>query len=307
MKLFIPRGYAANPVWLAFLRCGIAMMCLLQFLAIQSDFDNLFGENGLVPPDVLEPAKPSHLPTVYSLHILLSLSYSTVLIIVRIAYPVCLILLGLGLVTRASAVLSLVLQLVVTASICYYNYGADVFTTICLFYCCVFPVGKVHSLDNKLFKQGAPLVHHNKYLALIQAHICIAYFFSGFEKMLGHSWRNGEAIWKMVHGYNSTTFVNLDAFYNTPIFLLAAWATIILEMLYPLFINLPKTRRLWLYGVILFHVSIAVFIGLYFFSAIMIIINLTCYYAPFIKMAPADEKAFVNTDNAYNTSLPTIA
>jgi len=302
----------ANAIWLAFLRYSVSLLCLLHFLAIQPDFDALFSASGFVPPDIMNAGKPAFMPTIYGFYNLINpitgCSYTTALTIIRIAYPVCLILLCAGLFTRVFAFASLALQLTIISSISFYNYGVDVFTTICLFYCFVFPVGKVHSLDNKLFKQRRPLQNHTKYLALLQAHICIAYFFSGFEKMLGHTWRNGEAIWKMIHGYNSTSFINLDGFYNTPLFMVIAWGTIILEMLYPLFINLQKTRRVWLYGIILFHISIAVFIGLYFFSAIMIIINLACYYAPFIKTVPAAEKdAALSNTKTYGTALAAVA
>jgi len=90
----------------------------------------------------------------------------------------------------------------------------------------------------------------------------------------------------MVHGYNMLSFIDLDFLYKTPIFLIAGWGTIIVEMFYPLFINIHKTRKAWLIATIGFHVMIAFFMGLYFFSAMMIIFSVTTYYIPFTTRVP---------------------
>jgi len=293
MKRIFNINYAnANPIWLAFLRCGICFISLVHFISIQPDFDTLFSQHAIVPPDmlhVLNIFRYQFFPSVYDVHIFLHqfmpVSFEQVLLTIRIFYPLSLLLLMTGLFSRVSAILSLLLQLTLLSSIDAYNYGVDVFTTIALFYCVVFPVGKVYSLQNYITKKRPLLTNHVKYLHVLQAHFCIAYFFSGFEKLLGDNWRNGESIWKMMHGYDTTNIINFDFLYNTPFFLIIGWGTIMLEMFYPLFINIKKTRKAWLTATIIFHVSIALFMGLYFFSAVMIILNLTCYYAPFITLS----------------------
>jgi hypothetical protein len=288
-----PDDKPVNNLWLVFFRCAISALTLITFLSIQPDFSNIFSANAFIPPDITDALKNPLVPSIYGTYHffrpIFNFSYEGVLLTFRISYPLALLFLLTGLFTRVSALLSLVLQLILLNSMDFYSYGLDEFTTIALFYCFIFPVGNQFSLDRYIFKTGCPKPVHNGYLYVFRAHVCIIYFFSGFEKLLGYNWRNGESIWKMVHGYNMTSFINLDFLYKTPLFLIAGWMTIILEMLYPFFINIGKTRNLWLFPIITFHLMIAFFMGLYFFSSIMIILNLAAYYIPFMKN---EEKAY---------------
>jgi Vitamin K-dependent gamma-carboxylase len=281
-----PLTNKVNPIWLVFLRCGTSAVAVASFLAIQADFDSIFSTNAFVPPNISDILKNPLVPSIFCIYKTINgctgITYETVLVTARVVYPVCLLLLFAGLFTRMSAILSLVLQLVIHNSMDFYTYGVDVFITIGLFYCVVFPVGDILSLDARIHKNKRVSNHYSRYLWIFRAHICIVYFFSGFEKLLGYNWRNGESIWKMVHAYNNLSFLDLDFLYKTPIFFIAGWATIMVEILYPIFINIAKTRRMWLYAIIVFHVMIAFFMGLYFFSCVMIVLNLTAYYAPFI-------------------------
>jgi hypothetical protein len=292
MKTFIknifkqPAATMQNPLWMVCLRCGIALISFAHFMALQPDFDNIFSANAFVPPDIANATRDFLIPSIYSLHKsvqgIIPVSYEATLLFFRILYPVTLLTLLVGLFTRPVAILSLALHLLITNSMEYYSYGVDLFTSIALFYCCLFPVGSLFSLDALWFKKTPPAAHRvSKCLKLLQTHVCIMYFFSGFEKLLGYNWRNGESIWRMLHGYNATESINFDFLYNTPVPLLAGWFTIVLEMMYPLFINIPQTRKWWLAGIVIFHVSIAFFMGLYFFSSVMIILNLAAYYMPF--------------------------
>ncbi|RWY54072.1 HTTM domain-containing protein [Mucilaginibacter gilvus] len=272
-----------NNLWLVFLRCSVAALTLINFTAIQFDFSSIFSANAFIPPDINDVLKNPLIPSIYSIAQFAKplMSYEAVLLAFRVLYPLALLLLLTGMFTRFSALLSLVLQLILLNSMDFYTYGLDEFTTIALFYCFIFPTGNQFSFDAHFFKKRADTTHYNKYLLLFRVHVCIAYFFSGFEKLLGYNWRNGESIWKMLHGYNMLSFVDLDFLYKTPIFLIAGWATIFLEMLYPIFMNIEKTRKYWLIGIIGFHVFIAFFMGLYFFSCMMIILNVTAYYIPY--------------------------
>jgi hypothetical protein len=274
-----------NNLWLVFLRCSIAALTLINFLAIQFDFSSIFSANAFIPPDINDVLKNPLIPSIYGIAQFAKplMSYDAVLLTFRVLYPLALLLLLTGLFTRFSALLSLVLQLILLNSMDFYTYGLDEFTTIALFYCFIFPTGNQFSLDIYFFKKQNDTIHYNKYLLLFRVHVCIAYFFSGFEKLLGYNWRNGESIWRMIHGYNMLSFLNLDFLYKTPIFFIAGWATICIEMLYPIFMNVRKTRKYWLISVISFHILIAFFMGLYFFSCMMIILNVTAYYIPYMK------------------------
>ena len=107
-------------------------------------------------------------------------------------------------------------------------------------------------------------------------------FFSGLDKSIGINWYNGESVWKAVSGHNYNGIINLVN-YNIPsyIYVVIGILTLITEFFYPLFININKTRKLWLTLTIGMHFSIIVFMGLYFFGTLMIILNLAAFYYPY--------------------------
>jgi len=278
-------GKGLNPAWLAFFRLNVASIGLLHFWAIQPDFDLLFSYHGYVYPDILDASHDRFFWTLTSLQQALAslglpVSYGGVLATARWAYPVCLLLLGAGLRTRAAAVGALLLQLLFVQSIHLYQYGADAFTTIALFYCCVLPVGGSYSLDVAWRGRGAALTHQALFLFWLRAHLSLAYFFSGLDKVIGETWRNGEALWKALHSHAYFSLFSLDFLARTPFFWLAGWATIVLELGYPLGMNYARSRPWWLLGLLGMHLFIGLFMGLFFFSALMIVLNLAAYYVP---------------------------
>jgi uncharacterized membrane protein YphA (DoxX/SURF4 family) len=270
-----------SATWLPFFRINVALFSLFHFLAIQPDFADIFSFRGYVYPDILDATYDHVAPTVVSVHVFLNQyvtsSYEQLLTIVRVAYPVFLVLLALGLFTRLSAIASLLLHLVLIGSIHLYQYGVDFYTSIALFYCCVFPSGRIFSMDAKIFR-WSDAVNHVQYRNLLRWHLCIAYLFSGFGKIIGESWRNGEAIWKVMHSHVYYSFVDVDFLAHTPFFLIAGWCTVLLELLYGIGMNVRWTRKYWLAAIIGMHVFIACFMGLFFFSALLIILNLAAYY-----------------------------
>ncbi|WP_160711736.1 HTTM domain-containing protein [Chitinophaga solisilvae] len=277
------------PGWLFFFRVNIAGFALLHFLAIQPDFADLYSYKGYIYPDIMDTTTDNVSPTLVSMqaflhHLHLPIAYDTLLLCCRLAYPLALLLLMAGLFTRISAMVALFFQLLLIKSIHLYEYGIDGYTTFALFYCCIFPVGRVYSLDNRRRKRYQ-LPDHRPYLFLLQVHMGIAYFFSGFDKVIGVTWRNGEALWKALHSHNYYSLLNLDMLANTPFFVVSGWATIVLEMGYGLFMNMRATRMYWLCGIIALHVFIAFFMGLFFFSALLIILNLSAFYTPYVRLA----------------------
>ena len=283
-------GGPLNAAWLAFLRVNVASIALLHFWAIQPDFDLLFSYHGYVYPDILDASHDRFFWTLTSLQqalasLRLPVSYEGVLTAARWAYPACLLLLGAGLLTRAAAVGALLLQLLFVQSIHLYQYGADAFTTIALFYCCVLPVGGSHSLDVAWRGRGAALTHQGLFLFWLRAHLSLAYFFSGVDKVVGDTWRNGEAIWKALHSHAYFSLFSLDFLAPTPFFWLAGWATILLEIGYPLGMSYARSRPWWLLGLLGMHLFIGLFMGLFFFSALMIVLNLAAYYVPSLPPA----------------------
>lgn len=295
--------------WLGFLRIAVAVFALLHFLSIQPDFNQIFSYGGFVQPDILDAMQGGTVATLVDIHswlvkIVPSLSYDTVLQFARFFYIVSLLFLAFGLFTRVAAVCSLLIQLILINSIHYFQYGADSFTTILLFYCLAFPTGKALSLDNRIFRKGRAIkVEANTVcLRVLQLHLCIVYFIGGLDKLLGDNWRNGEAFWKAVTSHNLMQLVDLSSWKNTSLFLIGGWGTVLLELLYPIFIHIRQTRKLWLALTIGMHIGIVVFLGLSFFATLMILFNLAAFYVPYTK-----RKALPKHQNGEVQAAPVLA
>ncbi|MDO4727504.1 MAG: HTTM domain-containing protein [Bacteroidota bacterium] len=186
-----------------------------------------------------------------------------------------------GLYTRFFALVLLVINTALVKSSGYYTYGVDYFISMSLVYIILYPSDSYYSLRSKFSRK----LRKTNFLIVkrtMQFHLCFAYMISGLEKLSGYNWRNGESIWKAIHlpNFDNDFNVNVDFLGKYPIiFVVIGWLTIIIELLYPLFTSIKKTREMWLYLTIGLHLSIVLFLNLYFFSAIMIIWNITTFYS----------------------------
>lgn len=275
-----------NQQWIIFFRITIGTLALFHFIAILPDFALLFSTNGIIPSDIMGVFISDTvitLPKIIAFFQDLNIKESSVLSVFKTLYISLSIFLIFGFMPRISALLLLILQISLIKGASFYSYGIDFFTSMSLFYLILIPSDFVFSLKNHFCKRTRK-INNTPYLRLMQLHLSIAYFFSGLSKVLGFNWWNGEAIWKAIN----LPFANLDFQFDFSflleypgIFIIIGWATIVIELCYPLFIWWRKTRKLWLYFTISMHIGIALVLNLYFFSTIMIIWNLTLFYIPY--------------------------
>jgi hypothetical protein len=139
------------------------------------------------------------------------------------------------------------------------------------------------------WKEWQPLFF-NFSILMIQFHIGLIYFLSGFDKLMTDNWRNGEAI-SYVAGldYYANPIVSAMQFpfSNQTI----AWFTILFELLFPIGIWFKKVRIPLLIAGVIFHLGIIYFLNLPDFGLLMII----CY-AIFLKSKKSEVFAPVSTD-----------
>ncbi len=269
--------------WIIFFRISIGTMVLLHFLSVWRDFDMLYGREAIIPVDILSVYTPDFVITFDELIRFiasLGLSQQTSIEIYKYLYLFLSFLLVIGLFPRIAAFLLLFLQIGLSKGAPLYAYGVDYFTSMSLFYLILVPSDFKYSVHG-FFKPVVTNFNLRPFHRLFQLHLSIAYFFSGFDKVLGFNWWNGESIWKAFHlpFVNQDFQINLSWLAEFPaILIFLGWATVLLEMLYPLFIWIRKTRKLWLFLIIGMHLGIALILNLYFFAAVMIIWNLTAFY-----------------------------
>lgn len=270
-----------NAEFLGFFRISIGTMVLLHFLSVIRDFDKFFSSKSIVPQDIMSVFHPNWLLTFSKItHFFESfgVAESTVILGAKTMFIMLCINIITGLYSRISAFLLLLLQVALLKGSSFFIYGVDFFTSMSLFYLILLPSDSYFSVLHFIFKKKAGEVNFMPVKRMFQIHISIAYFFSGFDKLLGYNWRNGESIWKAIHLPYANRDFNFDFSWmadHSYILIIIGWSTVIIEMLYPVFVWIPKTQKTWMMLTISMHLGIALVLNLYYFSAIMIIWNLT--------------------------------
>ena len=114
----------------------------------------------------------------------------------------------------------------------------------------------------------------------MQFHLCVIYLTAGLDKAMGRQWWNGEAIWQTV---SQPIFSTFDLRWLAKTFwipMLAGWSTLLVEIGYVFFIWPRSTRKLWCLATIGLHLGIGFFMGLVFFSSVMILLTVCFFLLP---------------------------
>lgn len=250
-----------SPTWLPVFRIGTGLLLLLAGITLWPDLELLYGpgnlvDHRLVAPDPLLP---------YFSHI--GYAYLSVYLLL------CAALIA-GFYSRWAAVSLCILHHSLFIAQPAFSYGFDFLAATAIFYCIWFPVDRPRSA------WATPC------LRVLQLHLCMIYFFGGLEKLIGPSWRNGEALWKAMHLPDMMGALRPDVSFLAlfPLAVTAVgWAVIILELGYAVLVWFSATRSLWVWSIIGMHAGIALMLGLYHFSALMILFNLVAFYFPYRK------------------------
>jgi hypothetical protein len=271
---------------LAFFRVAVALFCMAKFLSFRGDILNMFGSYGFVRTEITEILLSDFKPRLSwftDAGATIGMGEVAAIYTLYVLFLLVLVALALGIQSRLMAILALFLHLTFFNSGRMFMYGVDYFTTSALFYCALFPVGNFGTL-RQIRKRGfdTTLTMPVIYLRILQGHLCLVYFFGGIGKALGNHWWNGEAIWRAV---------SIPGFYQIDMSWLASvpWLSLVLgvgvlllECGYPLFMNIRKTRPLFLVLIITMHAGIGIVMGLWYFAILMILLNGVGYGYPWI-------------------------
>jgi hypothetical protein len=194
------------------------------------------------------------------------------------AYLLSLVCLLAGWRTRWAASLAWLTHLAMSMSGAAAIYGVDQFANICLFYCIWMPVGQAAPLDARAGRTAAePSTGARLALRLLQLHLCIVYLSSGLLKASGAQWWNGEALWRAVMRQDFGQF-DLSWLAAAPwVARLGCWGTLVVELGYAFFVWPQRTRQLWAWATVGMHAAIAVTLGLWSFSALMIVLTTSAF------------------------------
>ncbi|WP_262249840.1 hypothetical protein [Parapedobacter soli] len=258
-----------NLTWPVFFRVGTACVLLASMLSLWPDYTFLYGAEGMADRELFQLQQPSlfrYLPVVHGG------------VWQPLVYMALCLLLACGIFTRGIAVALLLFHgYLFTGTYAAFSYGIDYIASSCLFYCAMLPP--------RPSQRSASSLH---YLRFLQIYVCIIYFFAGLGKVMGPTWHNGEALWKAVSqpGFESVFKPDLLFLGSYPLlWTMGGWVVVILELGYSLFIWFKGTRAYWLAAMLALHTGIALFMGLYSFSALMVVLNLAAFYMPYRPVA----------------------
>jgi hypothetical protein len=288
--------------WLAVLRIGLGLQVAVYALFLRTDWHYLFASTGkgLVSRELGEAMTSFDSPLIPKLGWLVALGgYAHIgedaVLSIAWACLLCMgILLLLGLFCRSAAIIAWFLHLCGAESAGLFAYGADNFMTTGLFYLMLSPLPDRYSLDYSLLKielKGPQLLGF--WRRVLQVHMCFVYFIGGLAKCLGNGWWNGSNLWRALirPPFNLISPDILVRFkYLLP--MLGVWICLI-EVGYPVFIWIKKTRFFWLVCILAMHAAIGLAMGMYLFALVMIVLNLAAFGVRPNKERSAEREASV--------------
>lgn len=272
--------------WLAVLRIGLGLQVAAYTLFLRSDWHYLFASSGkgLVGREVGEAITSFDSPLIPKLGWLIAFGRSVNMsedAVLSVAWA-CLLSAGcfllLGLFCRPAAIVAWFLHLCAAESGGLLAYGADSFMTTALFYLMLSPLPDRYSFDQWVTKrkQKNPQLL-GFWRRVLQVHLCFVYFIGGLAKCLGNGWWNGDNLWRSLirPPFNLISPDILVRFkYALPVL---GISICLLEVSYPIFIWIKRTRRIWLVCILAMHAAIGLLMGLYLFALIMIVMNLAAF------------------------------
>jgi uncharacterized membrane protein YphA (DoxX/SURF4 family) len=267
--------------WLAILRIGLGLEVMLYSLSLRNDWIYLLSGTVRKLAEGLLSLESHFIPRLGLFVVLaaqLGVDENRLLFVAWAFLLVAGCGLLVGVASRVSAIVAWLLHLCAAKTGGFVSYGMDNFMTIGLFYLMLSPLPDRFSLDwrvRKLLPKNAELLGF--WRRVLQLHLSVIYFFSGLTKSLGSGWWNGSSVWRALI---RPPFNVLDPEILVrwkSLFPLAGILICALELGYAFLIWNRRTRKIWFFGVCAMHVAIAITMGMYLFSLVMIVLNVAAF------------------------------
>lgn len=115
-------------------------------------------------------------------------------------------------------------------------------------------------------------VAHNCGRFLISWQVCMVYFWAAFYKLGGQNWRDGTALYYVLHVQHFAVFPVVSNFLagNSLLVALATYGTVVFQMGFPFLMWDERAKPFLISGAVALHTGIAILMGLMLFSATMI-------------------------------------
>ena len=261
---------------LAVLRIGLALLLLAQAALLVAHRDWLLDAEGLVAWPIAEQFVDAALPAMGRVQAMLGLGERATANAVVLLHVAGALLLLVGYRTRIAAIVAWLTFLPIKNSGAFAFYGVGGVMLIALFYCVVMPAGRAWSLDARRAGARDPDRGAELYILVLRLHVCIVYAAAGLSKAVGSQWWSGEAVWRAL---SLPDFAQFDAHFLSawPLLLQAlSICAMLVQLAYPVLVW-TRLRVAVVVAVELLHLGIAVFLGLWMFSAMMMLLNAAAF------------------------------
>ena len=197
----------ADPIVLGVMRILAGGMLLYTHIVWGTNLPAFFSERGWMSPLLMDVFQRGEL--IFSFWWYVPEAWHVT------AHGVCLCvitLFWLGLWTRVTSILSLIISISYSYRAQFANYGLDQVNTILTLYLAIGPSGAALSIDRliqryrtarRVLSAGAvpsfertPRVSAGLAMRLTQIHFCVIYFYSATAKLQGAAWWSGDAMWR---------------------------------------------------------------------------------------------------------------
>ena len=190
-----------------------------------------------------------------------------------------LLLFTLGLFTRVTSILSLLVVISFVHRVPQATFGLDQINVMLTLYLAIGPSGQAFSLDRLMARRlrgsvassPTPSARANLALRLINVHMCVIYFFAGISKLQGESWWTGEAMWR---AFSNLEYQSIDMTWlawHPWLLNLVTQMSVLWEVFFCVLIWRPRLRPLMLAGAVVLHVGIGACLGMWTFGLIMLV------------------------------------
>ncbi len=196
------------------------------------------------------------------------------------------LLLMVGLYTRASTIMTLFMWLSLYVANPFVGSGGDAILRMVLFYLAFTDAGRQWSIDARLraARGGVkPLMPswfsatlHNLAVILIIHQVVMVYVASAFWKLQSTVWRDGTAVYfpLQTDAYSPWNDVLQPVYAMAPVVAGATYMAVVVQLFFPVLLIYRPTRMLALLLITGMHLGIGVFMGILYFSLVMIAVDM---------------------------------
>lgn len=219
------------------------------------------------------------------LYVMFVNSHGRVFDIVYIATILAGVMLMVGFGTRASTILALVLWMSLYVSNPLVGSGGDAVLRMVLLYMCLLDAGRHWSVDNWLRERRGSVASvvpdwlsttlHNTALILIIHQVVMVYVASALWKVQSSRWTNGTAVYYPLQTKAYSPWLDHIHLLTDHgwIVAMASYTAIVVQLFVPVLLMYRPTRFLALVALTGMHLGIGIFMGILYFSLVMIAVD----------------------------------